>query len=177
MPESPYSPSRLYLEASVQKKPPHRKEGKMSKQEKSFQAYFMKLAKPLNYHRISLTNGSGFPDVIGFHGDRHSLVELKDLELGVRGDRKLRQFFEDTQPPWYAEYLAEGGKRLFVSFRIRNAQGAKWYGLWQIEPISLKGLIANVFTYLDMCAVPKYYQEYKTCKEMIEEIEKWPSLD
>lgn len=143
----------------------------MSKAEKNFQNYFMKIAKPLNYYRTSLVNGSGFPDVIGFHGNRYSLVELKDIELGKRGDRKLKQLFQPTQPPWYSEYLAKGGNSLFVAWRVRDWDGSnKRYGLWVLGKSAVAHLINNDITYRDL--VRFAYWEFKTCKKMIEEIEK-----
>ena len=146
----------------------------MAKQEKSFQNYFTKLAKPLNYHRTSLSNGSGFPDITGFHGDRHSLVELKDLVLGKRGDRLLKQDFEPSQPPWYADYLKKGGTRLFVAFRIREwDESGKRYGLLKMTTPVLMKLINNELKYTDLNCDDTYH-EYVHCKDMIEEIENVP---
>ena len=145
----------------------------MKKNEKSFQNYFMKIAKPMNYHRTSLTNGGGYPDITGFHGSKHSLVELKDLVLGKKGERKLRQYFEDSQPPWYIEYFRRGGKRLFVAFRIRNSEeSSKWYGLLQMTPDLVKRLAANELRYSDIMNHYQY-REYRQCTEMIKEIEEW----
>lgn len=144
----------------------------MSKQEKQFQSYFMKIAKPLNYHRTSLSSGGGFPDIVGFHGEKHSLVELKDLVLGKRGDRKLSGCFEDSQPPWYINYFKNGGSRLFVAFRIRDYDETnKRYGLWQLTKQTVLDL--DTLKYSDLKEKWKY-TEYEMCKEMIEAIEHEP---
>ena len=143
----------------------------MSKNEKSFQNYFMKIAKPLNYYRTSLATGSGYPDVTGFHKGRHSLVELKDLELGKRGNKKLRQCFELSQPPWYMTYLRQGGTRLFVAFRIRDAEDRKWYGLLRMTTCTVRMLAANEYSYRDMRESPNY-KEFTSCKDMINNVSK-----
>jgi len=143
----------------------------VKKNEKSFQNYFMKIAKPLNFYRTSLSTGSGFPDTLGIHGSRHSFVELKDLILGKKGERKLRQYFEDSQPPWYIEYFRRGGKRLFVAMRIRNEE-KKWYGLIQLTPELVMKLVANDLKYTDL-KESCHYKEYHSCKDMVEHIEKW----
>jgi hypothetical protein len=140
-----------------------------SRNEKQFQNYFMKIAKPLNFYRTSLVNGSGFPDVVGFHGERYSLVELKDLELGKRGNKKLKQCFQPTQPPWYMDYFARGGKRLFVAWRVRH-EDKKWYGLWHLQEPEVKALIRNELYFSDLNDNP-FYTHYDNCKQMIEEIE------
>jgi hypothetical protein len=89
--------------------------------EKSFQAYFMK-SVPHGY-RTALISGSGFPDCLLIHGDRHSLVELKILPIGPSGDKKLKGLFKPTQPPWYIDYLHSGGKRLYVVFKLESTYG------------------------------------------------------
>jgi len=148
----------------------------MNKNEKSFQNYFMSIARPLNYYRISLVNGAGFPDIVGFHGEQHSLVELKDLILGKRGDRLLKQYFESTQPPWYLDYFERGGCRLFVAFKIRDSQdSSKWYGLLQLSKEIVLKLIRNELKYSDLKNESEY-EEYDTCKEMIMDIEGWRGL-
>ena len=150
----------------------------MSKDEKSFQTYFMTLAEPLNYYRTSLTSGSGYPDVTGFHGDKHSLVELKDIVLGKKGDRLLKQFFEITQPPWYLDYLQKGGTRLFVAWRIRDTREKKWYGLLHLNKDLVMRLARNELRYSHLkkyCL--GYYQEYSTCIDMVKDIEHWRGYD
>lgn len=124
--------------------------------EKSFQAYFMK-SVPHGY-RISLTTGGGFPDVLLIHGERHSLVELKVLELGKRGDRKLKGLFKPTQRPWYAGYLAKGGTRLFVVFRLEKS-----YGCLYVDRDFLS--VFDTVKYSDLSS--HIYFEYSTLKELI----------
>jgi len=139
--------------------------------EKSFQNYFMKIAKPLNYHRIALINGTGFPDILGFHGAKHSLVELKDLQLGKRGDKKIRPLFKDSQPPWYAEYFKDGGSRLFVSWRVTDHDGSnKRYGLWQMRMKDVMEIDQIKYSDLEN----RLYSEYPSCKDMIEIIQYLP---
>ena len=152
----------------------------MSKSERAFQAYFMQIAKPMNYHRIALLSGSGFPDVEGFHGARYSLVELKDLILGKRGDRKLRGLFEASQPPWYIQFFKAGGSRLFIAFRIRDFdESNRRYGLWKPTWDEVMQLGELSYSYLKSAA--SEYQEFPHCKTMIETIEhfgdqlKWKS--
>jgi hypothetical protein len=140
----------------------------VSKNEKSFQNYFMKIAKPLNYYRTSLTSGSGYPDVTGFHGDRYSLVELKHIVLGKRGNKKLSSIFQDTQPPWYLNYFANGGTRLFVAWKVEDFDGSnKRYGLWKLTKHDV--LTLDVIHYQDL-ATYKQYREFSSCKEMVESI-------
>ena len=143
----------------------------MSKNERSFQNYFMTLARPLNFYRTALATGSGYPDITGFHGDSHSLVELKDIELGPTGNKLMKQMFQKTQPRWYMEYLSKGGKRLFIAFRIRDNQDRKYYGLWHPSIFEIKELAANNLTFKDVCA-SEYYRQYLVCVDMIEEIER-----
>ena len=133
--------------------------------EKGYQNYFIKIAKPLNYHRIALINGNGFPDILGFHGSRHSLVELKDFALGKRGDKKLMPLFKPTQPPWYAEYFKDGGSRLFVSWRVTDwDESNKRYGLWQLTMSDVLNM--GELKYSDLSDL--LYTEYSSCKDMIE---------
>lgn len=139
--------------------------------EKSFQTYFIHIGKPLNYHRIALINGNGFPDIVGFHGAKHSLVELKDLVLGVKGNKKIRPLFKDSQPPWYIRYFQDGGNRLFVSTRITNHDGGdRRYGLWQLT----KQIVLDMddLYYSDLRKMDTY-KEYHACKDMVEDIENW----
>lgn len=142
--------------------------------EKAYQNYFMKIAKPLNYHRTALLNGGGFTDTLGIHGEKHSLVELKDFALGKRGDKKIRTLFKDSQPPFYIRYFQNGGLRLFVSFRICDYDGSnKRYGLWQLTKQAV--LDMEDLYYSDMVKDPFFwYKEYSSCKEMIEEIQYIP---
>lgn len=147
----------------------------MGKAEKSFQAYFLKVTKDLelNYYRTSLSNGTGYPDITAFHGVRHSVIELKDLILGKRGDKKLRQLFEDSQPPWYLDYLRKGGKRLFIAFRIReHDESGRRYGLLHVDREIVMMLMENCLYYHSLLKNGCPYKEFKTLKELIEEIEK-----
>lgn len=144
----------------------------MGKQEKSFQNYVMKIGRPLGFYRTSLSTGSGFPDITAFHeNDRYSLIELKDLILGKRGDRLLKQFFEDSQPPWYAEYLQLGRKRLFVAFRVRNSEEAsRSYALIQLNMNLVLRLSNNVLKFSDL--KHEYgYEEYDKCIDMLKAVE------
>lgn len=158
---------------SSETEPAYREESQMTKDEKAFQNYFMKLAKPLNYYRTSLTSGGGFPDVLGIHGEYHSFVELKDMILGKTKDHLLKQFFEPSQPPWYMDYFFNGGKRLFVAWRIRsNQESGKWYGLLRLTPELVLSIVKNELKYSHI----KYtddYEEFDTCIDMIREIEQW----
>lgn len=128
--------------------------------EKSFQSYLLKQV-PHGY-RTALTTGGGFPDCLLIHGDRHSLVELKVLEIGPSGNKKLSGLFKKTQPPWYWQYLAKGGTRLFVVFRIGGTHDA--YGILQVSYDFLRGL--DTMTYLNMKNCPTY-REYENLKELI----------
>ena len=142
----------------------------MGKSEKQFQNYFMKIAKLYNFYRTSILNGSGYPDVTAFHGERHSLIELKDLVLGKRGDRKLRGLFEETQPPWYIQYFLQGGKRLFVVWRVTEHDGSgKRYGVWKLTKVDTIQLSRNLLYYKGL--INKQYIECSTVKKLIEIIE------
>lgn len=125
--------------------------------EKSLQQYFMKTI-PHGY-RTSLTTGGGFPDVLLIHGDRHSLVELKVIELGKRGDKKLKGLFKPTQPPWYANYLVKGGTRLFVVFQI-----GKRYGILHVGMLFVREL--DDLMYSDLKRF--HYTEHNILKELID---------
>lgn len=131
--------------------------------EKNFQSYFIKQV-PHGY-RTALTTGGGFPDVLLIHGERHSLVELKILELGPSGNKKLSGLFKKTQPPWFWNYLSLGGKRLFVLFRIGGAHDA--YGLLRMEYDFLRNL--DTLKYLDLKKGFFHYEEYTNLKELIHE--------
>ena len=140
----------------------------MSKNEKQFQNYFMKVAKPFNFHRTAILNGSGYPDVTAFHGERHSLIELKDLVLGKRGDRKLIGLFEKSQTPFYVSYFQHGGKRLFVAWRVTDWNGSnKRYGVWKLNMHDAMGLSGRY--YKDLSS--RNYREFSNCTEMIKAIE------
>lgn len=139
--------------------------------EKSYQNYWMKIGKPLNHYRISLINGTGFPDILALHGPKYSLVELKYLILGKKGDKKIYPLFKDSQPPWYINYFKNGGSRLFVSFCITEADGeGKRYALWQLTKQQVLDMDALYYSELKEHPL---YKEYKSCKEMIMEIEYW----
>ena len=115
--------------------------------EKNFQAYFMTQV-PHGY-RTSLISGGGFPDSLLIHGNQHSFVELKVLYVGKSGDKKLKSSFKPTQPPWYAEYLTKGGKRLFVLFRLNEGYGLLHVDMGfvrAIPEVTYKGLGAFQYT-------------------------------
>ena len=99
--------------------------------EKNFMNYFMKTVE--HGYRTSLIAGGGFPDCLLIHGERHSLVELKLLEIGPSGDRKLKGLFKQSQPPWYMNYLAKGGYRLFVVFKTIPWGKPNCYGLLHVS--------------------------------------------
>lgn len=126
--------------------------------EKNFQVYFLKQA-PHGY-RIALTTGGGFPDVLLIHGDRHSLVELKVLEIGPSGNKKIGGLFKKTQPPWYWQYLSKGGTRLFVVFRLVNG-----CGLLHVDHGFLRAL--DTLTYQDLWN--HGYTEHGNLQELIHE--------
>ena len=130
--------------------------------EKSFQSYFMKLAK--HAYRTSLTTGSGFPDVIVVHeNDTVSFVELKMLLVGPSGDKRLKSLFKPSQPPWYRNFIFKGGRKVFVAFKLNNG-----YGLLRVTV----EFIANIDTikYSQMKKMGTY-SEYTTLKELLENME------
>ena len=133
--------------------------------EKSFQQYFMKTI-PHGY-RISLIQGGGFPDCLLIHGDRHSLVELKLLEIGPSGDKKLKGLFKQSQPPWYLNYLAKGGTRLFVVFKIVFSDTVCSYGVLHVQTRFIRDL--DDIRYREL--FDHDYVERATVKEVIYEIE------
>ena len=120
-------------------------------------SYFLKQV-PHGY-RTSLINGSGFPDALLIDGAEHYLVELKLLEIGPSEDKKLKGLFKPTQPPWYAEYLAKGGTRLYVVFKLEKS-----YGALKVD----KRFVENIDSvrYSDLSQY--HYTEYKVLKELIE---------
>jgi len=125
--------------------------------EKSFQSYFMRTIR--HGYRISLTTGGGFPDVLLIHGSLHSLVELKVLELGKQGDKKLSGLFKPTQPPWYMDYLSKGGQRLYVVLKLESG-----YGVIMVTMDFVRQL--DLLYYSDL---PKFlYTEHKTLKELVD---------
>lgn len=89
--------------------------------ERSFQTYFMKQC-PHGY-RTALVNGSGFPDVLMINGGYHCLVELKILEIGKSGNKKLASVFQKTQIPWYMNYKKKKGENLWVVFKLNKGYG------------------------------------------------------
>lgn len=92
--------------------------------------------------------------------DKHYLVELKFLTLGVKGDKKLFGIFKRTQPPWYMDYLVKGGTNLFVLFQVENR-----YGLLHVD----KGFIRD-FPTVKYSDLKKYaYTEYPTLKGLIDD--------
>ncbi len=125
--------------------------------ETNFQAYFLKQVR--HGYRTALISGGGFPDCLLIHEDLHSFVELKLLPIGPSGDRKLRPLFKDTQPPWYMEYLAKNGERLYVLFRLE-----KKYGLLHVTKEFVRAI--EVVRYRELSE--RYeYEEFKTLKELI----------
>lgn len=142
----------------------------MSKNEKGFQSYFMSLVKDKNYYRTALTNGTGYPDITADHGDLHSFIELKDIILGKKGDRLLKQCFENSQPPWYIQHIARGGKRLFIVFRIRDwDESNRRYGLWWLTSSSAKALASNEISYSNLCNFA--FKTFRTLKDLIAALE------
>ena len=130
----------------------------MATSEKSFQAYFMKTV-PHGY-RTSLVNGSGFPDLIMFHGpNNYSLIELKMLLVGPSGNKKLKSLFKQSQGPWYYNYLSKGGDRLFVCFQLN-----KGYGLLKVTKAFVHAL--DHIKYQEMKEMDTY-REFSTLKELI----------
>ena len=93
-------------------------------------------------------------------GNEHYLVELKLLQIGLSGNKKLKGLFKPTQPPWYLNYLAKGGRRLYVVFKLN-----KGYGVLLVT----REFVSNIdkVKYSDM--VSPLYQEYPTLKELIRE--------
>jgi hypothetical protein len=85
--------------------------------------------------------------------------ELKLLPLGPSGDRKLRPLFKKTQPPWYAEYLAKNGERLYVLFRLEKA-----YGLLHVTKEFVRAI--EVVRYRELEGRYKY-TEYDNLKELL----------
>lgn len=127
--------------------------------EKNFQAYFV--GQVPHCYRTALTTGGGFPDCLVVQGEKHSLVELKILEIGPSGNKKLKGLFKKAQPPWYWQYLSNGGKRLFVVFRLNDG-----YGVLRVDHVFLRAL--DTLTYKDMqenC----WYFEYSNLKDLIHE--------
>ena len=119
--------------------------------------YFMKQVR--HGYRTALISGGGFPDCLLINGTDHSFIELKILPIGPSGDRKLRSLFKKTQPPWYAEYLAKGGCRLYVLFRLE-----KGYGILRVTKEFVRDI--EVVRYRGLSE--RYeYAEYDTLKELI----------
>ena len=128
--------------------------------EKSFQAYFMKVVE--HGYRTSVLGSAGFPDCLLIHGDRHSLVELKLLEVGPSGNKKLKGLFKPSQPPWYMNYIAKGGTRLFVVFKLN-----KGYSLLHVNIRFVRNL--DELNYSDLPCF--WYTEYQNLKDLIKELE------
>ena len=130
--------------------------------EKVFQNYFLKHCT-LGY-RTSLSSGSGFPDCIVMGRDGYArFVELKELKLGKRGDKKLGNTFQLTQPSWYLKFLVNKGKNLFVAFQID-----KTYGLLRVTRDFVMGI--DALYYSDMVK-SEHYKEFTSVKELIKELE------
>ena len=130
--------------------------------EASFQSYFLK-AVPHGY-RTALTTGGGFPDVLLIHGDRHSLVELKILNIGPSGNKKIAPLFKRTQPPWYWNYLSKGGTRLFVLIRLGGTHDG--YGLIHIGEDFLRAL--DTITYRDLRSGFFKYEESAHLRRLLD---------
>ena len=127
--------------------------------ETSFKAYFMKIVE--HGYRTALVTGSGFPDCLLIHEDRHSFVELKVLEVGPSSDKKLKGLFKKTQPPWYMNYLAKGGTRLFILFKLNRG----YYGILHVNKEFVRDL--DSLHYSDLPGY--YYAEYASLKNLIKE--------
>lgn len=127
--------------------------------ERSFQQYFMQQV-PHGY-RTALVSGGGFPDALLIHGEKHSLVEVKVLEIGTSGDKKLKGLFKKTQPPWFMEYLSKGGERLFIVFKIVDMG----YGILRVSRNFVMKL--DELHYSDLFSYD--YKEYRTLTELISE--------
>jgi hypothetical protein len=131
--------------------------------EKSFQSYFMKTVE--HGYRTSVVGSAGFPDVLLIHGAWHSLVELKYMQIGPSGDKKLKGLFKPSQPPWYMNYLVKGGERLYVAFKIDFSDGVHSYGLLRVCMDFIRELNdlwhSELFNY--------NYTEYATLTELIKE--------
>ena len=128
--------------------------------EMSFKAYFMKAVE--HGYRTALVTGSGFPDCLLIHGDRHSFVELKLLKVGPSRDKKLKGLFKKTQPPWYMNYLSKGGKRLFVLFKLN-----KGYGLLHVNMGFVRDIDTLKYSDLLRYPYPYIYAEYPSLKKLI----------
>ena len=127
--------------------------------EKSFQSYFMKTVD--HGYRTSLVNGGGFPDILVISGEKHFLVELKMLHIGVTGNRKLKSLFKPSQIPWYFKYLKKGGSNICVAFKLD-----KKYGLLKVCEDFCRNY--DTIKYLDIKNNWEYnYSEYDTLKELI----------
>lgn len=130
--------------------------------EKNFQSYFFRTV-PHGY-RTALTTGGGFPDGILIHGDRHSMVELKIIEIGPSGNKKIKGLFKKTQPPWYWQYLAKGGTRLYVVFRIGGLKDA--YGVLRVTNDFLRSI--DTIDYKGLCQMPEY-TEHDNLTDLLKE--------
>lgn len=124
-------------------------------EEASFQKYFI----PLVPHAYRTGIGNGFVDCLVVQGSITNYVELKVLKVGPSGNKAVRTAFKKTQPPWYAKYLAKGGNRLFVVFKLN-----KGYGIIHVD-MSFVRLLPKL-TYLEMKDWYTY-REYKVLKELI----------
>lgn len=130
--------------------------------EKQFQDHFMKNCN--HAYRTALTSGSGFPDCVVIGRDGYArFVELKILVLGKRGDKKLGNTFQLTQPAWFVKFLANKGKNLFVAFQID-----KTYGLLRVTKDF--AMSVDALYYSDMKKMDEY-TEYPHVKDMIKELE------
>ena len=126
--------------------------------ETSFKAYFMKIVE--HGYRTALVTGSGFPDCLLINRDQHSFVELKKLEVGPSGDKKLKGLFKKTQPPWYMNYLVRGGTRLFILFKLNSG-----YSILHVNMDFVRNL--DTVKYSDLPGY--YYAEYASLKNLIKE--------
>jgi hypothetical protein len=125
--------------------------------EANFMSYFLKQV-PHGY-RTEVIGNPGFPDCLLISGTEHYFVELKILKIGPSGDRKLRSVFKKTQRPWYHQYLAKGGCRLFVVFHLGDR-----YGILRITQAFLDAF--DVVRYREL--KDRYiYKEYGILKELI----------
>lgn len=129
----------------------------MTKQEKNFQTYFMKVAD----HCRRSSTAPGEPDTQVIRGLRTYRVELKILQVGSSGDKKIKPVFKPTQSPWYIDFICKGGLGLYVLFRLN-----KGYGILKVDKRFCLNI--NNLYYSDLIK-SELYREYDNLKELISE--------
>jgi hypothetical protein len=115
--------------------------------EKKFETFFMlqALKKDLFIIRTEILH-EGFPDtLIAFKESNFVLVELKHVELAY--NKKIKNWFQVTQPSYYKEYLEFGLDNLYVLMEVIY-QGKLFYELIHVD----QHFIDNFYTikYLDL---------------------------